>query len=1129
MSRTTIRTALGVALALAAVAAPAHAELSSAADPSWVTNGEVKAATRIDQTVYVGGTFDYVGPFTGNGVVLDTGSGTRQSGWPTVEGGQVLAAVPDGSGGWFIGGDFDKVGGQSRLNIAHVRGDQTIDPSWNPGTNNTVRALVVSAGYLYIGGDFSTVAGLTRTRLAALSVTTGVPRNDWTPTASAAVRTMAMATVSGTTYVVIAGSFTTVNSTSHRRLARIRASDGASDDGWLPGILDDSVNALAIAGSTVYVAGSFDEFDDPNSSTNLTRHGLGSFDLSTGAPTAWTVDVGGGFVNALLHDGSRLYAGGGFTSIGGESVAGLAAIDLGTGAVDTGWTPDPQVSLGFPNVYALALHGTNLVVGGSFTSIGGELRDDLAIVSRSGSGAAISGFAPNVMRDENTEVTALAVNGSDLYVGGDFRSVGGVDRGYLAAFSVDDGTATSWNPVADGPVEALAKRGTSTLYVGGSFSTIAGQAHANLAALNTSGALLPSAVPAVNGAVYGMVVDDTAAQLVIGGAFTTIETEQHARLAAIDLASGHVLPWAPSVDGAVIAIALTSTRAYIGGNFTTVGVSARPNLAAVNRTTGVADSWNPQPNGRVAAIQVEGAGPVFAGGDFTTLGGSVTRTNLAAIDQVTGAPTTWRSDATGGAVHALWLRDTALYVGGEFTSIDGTARNRLAAVEVSDGDALPWNPNVTGTSAVVEEIEVVPGSFTSGEVKPGKVYIGGRFTQIGLLPRGGYAGFNETTDPPSNTVLPAITGTAQPGSTVNCTNGTWTGSPTSFTRQWRRGATVIAGQTGSSYAVQVSDVGAQLICAVTASNVGGAVSVDSAAKTVQAAPDPGGGGGGGGGSSAPTILSIPTVNGAARAGSTLTCSDGVWNGTPAPTFGRVWRVAGVDRGTTISFTPEDGDAGKAVSCTVTATNASGSAQATSTSLTIAPRPPAALSAPSLGGDAVVGSTLTCTDGTWTGSPTLTRTWLRSGSPVSGATASSYAVTGNDVGRTLRCRVTASNGSGSADSDSNEVTVTAPAPPATPSKPRKPAIASAAVRLRSGAVSVRITCYAACRGTVTLANGRTRLGSARLLRAKAGVAVVRVPLTKAARTLVARRGSLRVQVVATLVGGGSVARAITIRK
>ena len=164
---------------------------------------------------------------------------------------------------------------------------------------------------------------------------------------------------------------------------------------------------------------------------------------------------------------------------------------------------------------------------------------------------------------------------------------------------------------------------------------------------------------------------------------------------------------------------------------------------------------------------------------------------------------------------------------------------------------------------------------------------------------------------------------------------------------------------------------------------------------------------------------------------------------------------------------------------------------------------------------MVGSTLTCTDGTWTGSPTLTRTWLRSGSPVPGASASTYAVTSNDAGRTLRCRVTASNASGSADADSNEVDVATPTRPETPAtpKPRKPTIAAAALRAAGGAVSVRVTCYAACRGTIALANGRTRLGSGRLVRSKAGVAIVRVPLTKAARQLVGRRGSLRVQVVA----------------
>ena len=537
MFRTTIRTALGVALALGVVAAPAHADLSSAADPSWVTNGEVKAAARIGTDVYVGGTFDYVGPFTGNGVVLDTANGTRQSGWPTVEGGQVLAAVPDGSGGWFIGGDFDKVGGQSRLNVAHVRGDKTIDPSWNPGTNNTVRAMVVSAGYLYIGGDFTTVASISRTRLAALSVTTGVPRNDWTPTAGGAVNAMGVATVGGTRYIVVGGAFSTVNSSTHRRLARIRANDGASDEAWLPGILDDTVNALAITATAVYVGGSFDEFDDPHAIPNLPRHGMGSFDLGSGEPTAWTADLGGGFVYALLYDGVRLYAGGGFTSIGGENIAGLAAVDPDTAAVDTGWTPDPQVGVGFPKVYALAVQGANLVVGGSFTSIGGEPRDDLATVDRAPARPSApsrqTSCATRTPRSPRSPSPA-ATSTSAATSAASAATTAATSRRSTRTASRPSGTPSPTAPSRRSPTAA------TTLYVGGSFATVAGQAHANLAALDTSGSLLPSAAPVANGAVVRMVVDDAAAELVIGGAFTTVEGRAHQRLAAIDLANGHV-------------------------------------------------------------------------------------------------------------------------------------------------------------------------------------------------------------------------------------------------------------------------------------------------------------------------------------------------------------------------------------------------------------------------------------------------------------------------------------------------------------------------------------------------------------------------------------------------------------
>jgi hypothetical protein len=71
----------------------------------------VHAIAESDDTLYIGGTFGYVGPHTGSGVVLSSESGAVNPAFPQVEGGDVLAVAADGSGGWFIGGDFTHVGG----------------------------------------------------------------------------------------------------------------------------------------------------------------------------------------------------------------------------------------------------------------------------------------------------------------------------------------------------------------------------------------------------------------------------------------------------------------------------------------------------------------------------------------------------------------------------------------------------------------------------------------------------------------------------------------------------------------------------------------------------------------------------------------------------------------------------------------------------------------------------------------------------------------------------------------------------------------------------------------------------------------------------------------------------------
>lgn len=80
---------------------------------------------------------------------------------------------------------------------------------------------------------------------------------------------------------------------------------------------------------------------------------------------------------------------------------------------------------------------------------------------------------------------------------------------------------------------------------------------------------------------------------------------------------------------------------------------------------------------------------------------------------------------------------------------------------------------------------------------------------------------------PANTVAPAVSGTAVVGQVLTTTNGTWTNSPSSYSYQWKRGATNI-GTNASTYTLVAADAGntSNIKCTVTATN-GLSASADS--------------------------------------------------------------------------------------------------------------------------------------------------------------------------------------------------------------------------------------------------------------------------------------------------------------
>ena len=182
---------------------------------------------------------------------------------------------------------------------------------------------------------------------------------------------------------------------------------------------------------------------------------------------------------------------------------------------------------------------------------------------------------------------------------------------------------------------------------------------------------------------------------------------------------------------------------------------------------------------------------------------------------------------------------------------------------------------------------------------------------------------------PSNSGVPTISGTARTGSTLTTTStGTWSGSPTSYSYQWKRSATSggtysdIASATASTYVVTEFDVGYFIKLAVVATNgVGSSSAALSDPTTVVI-------------DIAPTNTALPVITGTARTGETLTTSRGSWTSSPS-TYTYQWKRASTVGGsytniasaTDRTYDLTDADIDKFIKVSVIATNIIGSSSA----------------------------------------------------------------------------------------------------------------------------------------------------------------------------------------------------------
>jgi urease beta subunit len=503
-----------------------------------------------------------------------------------------------------------------------------------------------------------------------------------------------------------------------------------------------------VSGSTAYIGGSFTHVGPRDT---FSPGSFASLDGATGAKSASFPLIDCCVESAAADGHGGWYLGGDFHRAGDLARTTLLHLRA-DGTVDPAWAPTTNGA-----VLCLAVSGSSVYVGGSFTTVNGTTARTNVAAFDSTSGA-VTNFDPKLSGGGNGGIVAsIVVSGQTVYMGGVFTAVNGsTTRHSLAAFDAVTGTATAFDPDvrytpggSDGEVRSLVISG-STVYAGGVFTVVNGSTPRNsVAAFDAVTGVAKQFNPNVQPNAQVMTLAVSGQTIYVGGEFATVNGSTSRRdIAGFDAITGAVTafdagldPTAPGLPYSnVLALAVSGSTLYAGGIFTSgAGASARSDLAAYDAATGATAAFNASVNannpGNVEpAVRVLGvqAGAVYAGGDFVSIGG-VTRNHIAAIDLDSGAATGFDPNVNN-TVTAIAVAGSTVYSGGFFTTVNGAAtRNGLAAFDSANGVASGFDPNIGGGW--------VYGLAVAGST----LYASGDFTTVnGGTPRAGVAAFNGT-------------------------------------------------------------------------------------------------------------------------------------------------------------------------------------------------------------------------------------------------------------------------------------------------------------------------------------------------------------------------------------------------
>jgi hypothetical protein len=328
---------------------------------------------------------------------------------------------------------------------------------WDPSPSGTVRALAAgpSGNTIFMGGEFATVGGHAHASLAAVAACTDLATCPGTVLAWAAhTNGDVFSLMAAGTKLYVGGNFGQVNGVAKKNLAAVGISSGHLLK-WGTGA-DGEVRALLITpnGQRVMVGGYFTHVDG-----KALEH-LTALSASTGAALPWKSHPPFP-VESLAETPSWLFAGG----AGGGGHMPSYLLSGGKQRWDAGANGD---------VTGVSIYHGEIFAAGHYTQFGAQTRLHLALIDDV-SGKVDLTWHPSANSVLGTFV-ALAY-GQQIYTGGDFTKIGGVDQQGLAAFS-DTVTDSTPPTISKAPNVAMVAGTTIGTYIP---VTLSWAGHDNLA------------------------------------------------------------------------------------------------------------------------------------------------------------------------------------------------------------------------------------------------------------------------------------------------------------------------------------------------------------------------------------------------------------------------------------------------------------------------------------------------------------------------------------------------------------------------------------------------------------------------------------------------------------------------